>query len=321
VELSRTTPLAPFALGHDRSSFFAAIYSQDFSGVAEIDARTNAVDRIKAFPDPTEDQADGAFDGRWLVWAEYHSFTSLGDFTVWAWDSRSGQVTQIGAATRSANGDFWESPLRAPDALDGIATWVQGTGPDGLAAVHVYNLRTGHGTIIHGGHAQGSFLFGRHLVAWPESPAPGRVTRMHAASALTGKRVDVPRALRTMKGVSGLATDGHRVAYPNGPYTALWWSPSLLRKPRKILTARSPDHIDNSVEIGRRYIGFGMWPRLLVGDTSTRRFVQVGRQGGWIRVDDTTLLVALGSPKKMIHPRLRISVVPLRKLPPLPACA
>jgi hypothetical protein len=320
VELSRTTPLAPFALGHDRRSFFAAIYSQDFSGVAEIDARTNGVDRIKAFPDPTEDQADGAFDGRWLVWAEYHSFTSLGDFTVWAWDSRSGQVTQIGAATRSANGDFWESPLRAPEALDGIATWVQGTGPDGLAAVHVYNLRTGHGTIIHRGHAQGSFLFGRHLVGWPESPAPGRVTRMHAASALTGKRVGVPRALRGLKGVSGLATDGHRVAYPNAPYRSLWWSPSLRRNPRKILTARSPDHIDDSVQIGGRYIGFGIWPRLLVGDANTRRFVQIGRQGGWIRVDDTTLLVAFGSPRKVIHPRLRISVVPLARLPALPAC-
>ena len=158
--LSRTTPLVPFALAHGRRSFFAAIYSPDFSGVAEIDARTNAVEQIKAFPDPAADQAGGAFDGRWLVWAEYHSLTSLGDFTVWAWDSRSGRVTKIGAATRSIAGEFWHSPLRAPDALDGIATWVQGTGPSGIAGVHVYNLRTGHDAIIHRGHAQGSFLFG-----------------------------------------------------------------------------------------------------------------------------------------------------------------
>ena len=321
VELSRTTPLAPFALGNDRRSFFAAIYSQGFSGVAEIDARTSAVERIKAFPDPAEAQADGAFDGRWLVWAEYHSFTSPGDFTVWAWDSRSGQVAQIGAATRAENGEFWESPLRAPDALDGIATWVQGTGPDGRTAVHVYNLRTGHGMIIHRGHAQGSFLFGRHRVGWPESPAPGRLTRMHAASALTGKRVEVPRAFRRVAGVSGLATDGHRIAYPNAPYRSLWWSPSLQRRPRKILTARSLDHIDNTVRIEGRYIGLGIWPRLFVADTKTRRYLQLGRQGGWIDVDDGTLLVAFGSPRKVIHPRLRIAVVPLGKLPPIPTCA
>jgi hypothetical protein len=310
----------PFALAHDRRSFFAAIYSPDFSGVAEIDARTSAVEQIKAFPHPAEDQADGAFDGRRLVWAEYHSLTSLGDFTVWAWDSRSGQVTQIGAAGRSPSGEFWESPLRAPEALDGIATWVQGTGPDGTAAVHVYNLRTGRGTIIHRGHAQGSFLLVRHRVGWPESAAPGRVTRIHAASALTGKRVEVPRALRTLHGVSGLATDGHRIAYPNAPYRSIWWSPSLRRKPRKILNARPRDHIDDSVQIGGRYVSFGIWPRLFVADTRTQRYVQLGRHGGWIEVDATTLLVVSGSPKKAIHLRLRIALVPLDKLPPIPAC-
>jgi len=320
VGLSRTTPLVPFALAHDRRSFFAALYSRRFSGVAEIDARTSAVRRIKAFPDPAEDQADGAFDGRRLVWSEYHSLTSLDDFTVWAWDSRSGQVRRIGAATRSAAGDFWPSPLRAPAALDGTATWVQGIGPGGIAAVHVYDLRTGHGTIVHRGHAQGSFLLARHLVAWPESPGPGRATRMHVASALTGRRRTVPRALRALDGVSDLATDGHRIAYPDAPYRSIWWSPSLRRKPRQILTARSNDHLDDSVQIGGRYIGFGIWPRLFVADTKTRRYVQVARHGGWTQVDDTTLLVASGSPKKTIHPRLRVALVPLGELPPLPAC-
>jgi len=321
VGISRTTPLVPFALAHDRRSFFAATYSPHFSGVAEIHARTNAVEHIKAFQDPASDQAGGAFDGRWLVWAEYHSLTSLGDFTVWAWDSRSGRVTKIGAATRSPDGQFWESPLRAPDVLDGIATWVQGTGPGGIAAVHAYDLRTGRGTVIHRGHAQGSFLFAGHRLGWPESPAPGRVTRMRAASALTGKRVDVPQALRALDGVSGLATDGRRIAYPNASYRSIWWSPSLRRKPRRVVTARSHDHIDDSVQVGGRYIGFGIWPRLFVADAKTHRYVQIARHGGWVLLDDTTLLVAFGSPRKAIHPRLRIAVVPLGKLPPTSACA
>jgi hypothetical protein len=320
VGLSRRTPLAPFALAHDGRSFFAAIYSPGFSGVAEVDAETNSIEPIKAFPNPAEDQAGGAFDGRRLVWAEYHSLTSLGDFTVWAWNSRSGRVTKIGAATRSPGGEFWDSPLRAPEARDGIATWVQGTGPGDLTAVHVYNLRTGHGTIIHRGHAQGSFLFSGHRVAWPESPGSGRVTRMHAASALTGKRVDVPRALRALDGVSGLATDGQRIAYPNAPYRSIWWSPSLRRKPRKILIARLRDHIDDSVQVGSRYVGFGIWPRLYVADTKTHRYVEVGGHGGWIQLDRTTLLVAWGSPTKAVHPRLRLALVPLGKLPPIPAC-
>ncbi|MGZ4333651.1 MAG: hypothetical protein ACXVRJ_05195 [Gaiellaceae bacterium] len=320
VGLSWTAALVPFALAHDRRSFFAAVHSRRFSGVAEIDARTNAVKHIKAFPGPAEDQADGAFDGRWLVWSEYHSLTSPGDFTVWAWDSRSGQVTKIGAARRSPGREFWESPLQAPAALDGVATWVQGTGPGGIAAVHVYDLRTGHGTIIRRGHAQGSFLFARRLVGWPESPGPGRVTRMRVASAVTGRSGKVPRALRVLEGVSGLATDGHRIAYPNAPYRSLWWSPSLHRRPSKIVTAPSQDHIDDSVQVAGRYIGFGIWPRLFVADTKTHRYVQVARHGGWIDLDRTTLLVASGSRAKAIHPHLRIALVPLGKLPPIPAC-
>jgi hypothetical protein len=320
VRLSRTTTLLPFALAHDRRSFFAAVYSAGFSGVAEIDATANAVEQIKAFPDAVEDQADGAFDGRWLVWAEYHSLTDPGDFTVWAWDSRSGQVSKIGAATRSSTGEFWESPFRAPDALGGIATWVQGIGPGGITAVHVYDLRVGHGTVIHRGHAQGSFLLARHRVAWPESTRPGRVTRMHVASALTGRRVEVPPALQGLRGVSGLATNGHRIAYPTAAYTSIWWSPSLRRKPREIATAGSPAHVDDSVRIGGRYIGFGIWPHVLVADTSTRRYAQVARHGGWTLVDDTALLVVFGSTRKAIHPRLRVAFVPLGRLPPLPAC-
>jgi hypothetical protein len=321
VGLSLRTPLVPFALAHDRRTFFAAVYSTKFSGVAEIDARTSAVKRIKAFPDPAADQADGSFDGRWLVWSEYHSLTSVGDFTVWAWDSRSGRLTQIGAASRSPSGEFWESPLRAPQALEGIATWVQGTGADGRAAVHVYDLHTGHGALVHRGRAQGSFLVVQHRVGWPESPAPGRVTRIHAASALTGKRVKVPQALRVLRGVSGLATDGRRIAYPDAQYESLWWSPSLRRKPRRVLTVRAHAHIDDSVQIGGRYVGFGIWPGLFVADARKRRYVPVGHRGGWTRVDGTTLLVAFGSPRKAIHPRLRIAFVPLGKLPPIPACA
>jgi hypothetical protein len=320
VRLSRTTTLLPFALAHDRRSFFAAIYSAKFSGVAEIDARTSAVERIKAFPDAVEDQADGAFDGRWLVWAEDHSLSDPGAFTVWAWDSRSGKVRQIGAATRSPNGEFWESPLRAPDARGGVATWVQGIGPGGTTAVHVYDLRARHGKVIHRGHAQGSFLLARHRVGWPESSGPRRMTRMHVASTLTGKRVEVPPALRRLRGVSGLATNGDRIAYPTAAYGSIWWSRSLRRTPREILTARSPRHVDDSVRIGGRYIGFGIWPREFVADTTPRRYVQVARHGGWTLVDGTALLVVFGSTRKAIHPRLRVAFVPLGRLPPLPAC-
>jgi hypothetical protein len=224
VPLSRRVALDPWALAHDSRSFFATVYSPAFSGVARIDVPTSRITEIRAFPDPAAEQADGAFDGRWLVWAEYRGFESFDDFTVWAWDSRTGGVRQIGAATRAPDGRLWPSPWRQPDVREGIATWTQGSGPDELTDVHLYDLRTGEDRVVHSGHAQGSFLLRKDLVA-------------------------------------------------------------------------------------------------CVGDTQTRRYVQITAHGGWTRVDASSLLVLYATGSKELDARAPIAFVRLRDLPPIPACS
>lgn len=321
MPLSRRVSLDPWALAQDGRSFFATVYSQRFSGVARIDLSTGRIAEIRAFPDPGEEQADGAFDGRWLVWAEYRGLESFDDFTVWAWDSHTGRVRQIGAATQDPSGRLWASPWREPDVRDGIATWVQGSGPDGLTQVHAYGLHAGKDRVVRSGHAQGSFLLRNHVVVWPESPSPGAATRMYAVSAATGATLAMPVALRSLTGVSGLATDGGRIAYPDGMYRSLWWSPSLRAKPRRIVaTEHAYDHVDNSVQIGGRYIGFGIQPRVFVGDTKTRRYVQITAHGGWTRIDGSSLLVLYATGSKALDARSPIALVRLRDLPAIPAC-
>jgi hypothetical protein len=322
VPLSRTTSLVPWTLAHDGRSFFATVYSTSFSGVARISATKKTLTRIKAFPEPNNDQADGAFDGRWLVWNEYHGFDSYNDFTVWAWDSWTGRVRQIGAATRGPDGQFWESTWRQADVRGGIATWAQGSGPDRLSEVHVYDLRTNEGRVARSGHPLGPFLLSGHLLAWGEQAFRGAPVKMHVASARTGASVPTPRALRGLRDVFGLATDGRRIAYPDGPYKSLWWSPSLRAAPRKIIGTRGTDHIDNSVQIGGRYIGFGIQPRVFVGDIKTRRYVQIsGRHSGWTRIDAKSLLVLYATGSKQLDSLAPIAFVPLRDLPPMPACS
>jgi hypothetical protein len=321
VPLARTVSLDPWALAHDGRSFFATVRSPAFSGVARVDVPTSRITEIKVFPDPAGDQADGAFGGRRLVWSEYHGFDSFDDFTVWAWDSRTGEVTRIGAAARAPNGEPWPSPWRQPDVRGGIATWTQGVGLDGLTAVHAYDLRTGRDLIVHTGHAQGSFLLRGHVVAWPESPSPGAETRIHLASAVSDRPLSTPRALRALRGVSGLASDGRRIAYPSAPYRSLWWSPSLSAPPRRIVAVHGHDHVDNSVQIGGRYVAFGIQPRLFVGDTTTRRYVEITADGGWTRLDATSLLVLYATGSKALDARPEIAFAPLRDLPPMPACS
>ena len=320
MPLSRTTSLVPWTLAHDGRSFFATVRTTGFSGVARVNAKTGELVRIKSFSDPANEQADGAFDGRWLVWDEYRGFSSFDDFTTWAWDSRTGELRRIGAAKRGPSGDFWGSPWRAPDVRAGIATWAQGSGPDEATELHVYNLRSGRDTVVSGRHAQGSFLIHGHRVAWPESPYRGAETKIYVASS-TGRPLPVPPALRGLHGVSGLATDGLRIAYPTAPYRSLWWSPSLARAPERIVTALHADHVDNSVQIAGRWIGFGIQPRVFVADTKTRRYIEITGHGGWTRLDARSLLVLYATGAKALDARGPIAFVPLRDLPPLPACA
>ena len=321
VAVSRTTPLVPLALPRDGRSFFAEVHSRRFSGVARVDARTSAVTRIKAFPDPRFDQAWGAFDGRWLVWNEYRGYDSFNNFTTWAWDTHTRKLTQLGAATRGPDGRFWDSPWRGADVRDGTATWVQGVGPDQLGEVHAYNLRTGRDLVVRHGHPGGAFLLDHHIVVWPEASAPGVPSRMHAASALTGGPAVVPRALRTLRNVTGLQTDGRRIAYPDAPYKSLWWSPSLGGKPYEVVGTRHLDHIDNSVQVGGRYVGFGIQPRVFVADTRARRYVEVSKSLGSVFVSSDALLLVYGTTEKVLHPILRMAFVPLRDLPPMGACS
>jgi hypothetical protein len=321
VALSRTTSLVPVALARDGHSFFAEMYSAEFSGVVRIDAMTSAVHRIKAFPDPDYDQAWGAFDGRWLVWNEYHGFDSFNDFTTWAWDTHTQKLREIGAARRRPDGRFWASPWRGADVRNGIATWVEGVGPDQLGEVHAYNLRTSRDLVVRHGHPGGAFLLDRDLIVWAEASAPGAPTKMHAASARTGKRFPVPRALRSLRNVTGLQTDGRRIAYPSGSYESLWWASAASAEPRKVVGTRRLDHIDNSVQVGGRYVGFGISPRVFVAEPRVRRYVEVGNHGGLVYVDPTALLVSQGPTKKVLHPVVHVAFVRLRDLPRMPACS
>jgi hypothetical protein len=320
LPLSRRVALVPWSLAHDGRSFFASIYKRGgWSGVARVDVPTARVTRIRGFAHPMTDQADGAFGGRWLVWNAYHSLENFDDFTTWAWNSRTGAVTQIGAAQRAPDGSFWVSPWRQPDVRDGIATWVQGSGRGGITDVHVYDLAQGRDVVAHTGHAQGSFLVAGPLVVWPESPARGTWTRMLGFDPASGQAVAPPPALQTLRGISGLYTDGHAIAFPSAKYKSLWVAPSLTATPRLVVTAPGANVIGNSVQINGRWVGFGIDPRSFLGNAKVGRYLQISR-GGWTRIDRRSLVVVHAIASKQWGTPAPVAFVPMNKLPPIPAC-
>jgi len=314
VGLSRRVSLVPMDLSADGRSFFAAMYSRRFSGVVRVNVRTSRYTPIRRFPDPKTDQAVGSFGGRWLVWEELHSLTGSTDFAVWAWDSRRRRAQQIGAA------DGWESPFRVPAVRGGHATWAQGSGPDDLTDVHVYDLRRNRDRVVRHGHAQGSFFIAGGRIVWPESLLRGAPTRMLVASVATGARLPAPPALRALRGVSGLATDGAAIAFPNGDYTALSWSPSLAAEPRLVFRTGNPgDHVDNSVQIAGRYALFGVPLRAYLADAGAGRYVQIA-PGGFGRLSGAGLVFLKPSKRKRSHAITDVVVLRREAFPPIASC-
>jgi hypothetical protein len=319
VALSRSASIVPLATGRDGRTFFATIYSPTFSGVGRIDAGTSGVVPIKSFSNPAEDQADGAFDGRWLVWKEYHSLYNWDDFSVFAWDSRNKTVQQIGAAVPGADGRYWPSSWREPDVGNGVATWEQGAGPDSVGDIHVVQLATGKDRIIRHGHPGGSFFTGRNRIVWPESPRRGALTVFRAADARTGATVAPAPVLRSLRGIGALVTDGKAIAYPSSHFGSLWWAPSFSSTPSQIAIAGYGDTIDNSVQIAGRYVLFGIAPHTYLADTTRRRYVEISA-GGWGRLDTRSLVFLPPSTKKAHHAIADVLFFSLESLPPVPPC-
>lgn len=319
VALSRRASVVPLALANDGRSFFAEIYTKAYSGVVRIDAASSRYTKIKRFSDSVNDQASGSFDGRWLVWAEYHSLYDPSDFTVWSWDSRTGQIRQIGAATRSPGGEFWSSSLQAPVALDGYATWEQGSGPNNLGDIHVVDLAKGRDRIVRHGHSEGPFLVAGPLVVWAESMKPGALTVMRAASVRTGRLVATPPALRNLRGGLAPVSDGKALAYITGYWGSLWWSSSPETTPRRVLRSRVGYTIDNSLQVAGHFVFFGIQPVSYFANAASRRFVKIN-QGGFARLDAKAFVFLKPPAKKALHGISDVVFVPLKSLPPIPPC-
>lgn len=321
VPLSRHASIGPLTLAKDGRSFFAEIYSKTYSGVVRIDARNGRNTKIMRFRDPVNYQARGDFDGRWLVWAEYHSlYDNLADFTVWSWDSRTGRLRQIGSATRSPSGKFWPSVWQAPVVHQGYAAWEQGAGEDGLGEIHVVNLRSGRDRIVRNGHPLGPFLIDGPRVVWPESMEPGALTVIKTADAKTGRMVVTPPALRNVRGAIWPASNGKSLLYASDGQTSLWWSPSLGVAARRVFPGRDYQLLKIPLdEAWRRYTSFSVPYKTFLADVITGRYIRIS-PGGWAIVGPKALVLLTPSKEKANNVITDVVFLPLTSLPPIPPC-
>lgn len=279
VARTRRVPTYPIALSADGSRMFVSTYGRDFSGVAELEVASGRLHPIHAYTHPDRYQAGGAFDGRYLVWFEYHSLYGLDDFTAYSYDTRSGVVRVIGQPHIDAQGNPYPSPWQYPVASAGYAAFALGVGAGGLTEVVGVELATGASKVLRRGHAQAPIMVATTVI-WPESAAPGVESTLRAVDVRTGKTVGLSPVLRAVHGTPVLVGDGTRFAYFDPSRHELFYSPAPGIAAKSVLRLKEVE----------QFQGIGMAAHTLVwltteatyvADTRTGRYARLVNSGGW----------------------------------------
>jgi hypothetical protein len=321
VDLPDADQFAALTTAADGSRIFGELYSSGWSGVVAV-SPLGSITQISAFQDPTSDQIIGAsFDGRWLVWSEGHSLSDSNDWSILAWDSSAGEVITIATAPR-VNGRTVSGPFVLPVVSDGNAAWVQAN-QSGHGEVHLYSLNDRLDQVLSAGKAGPPVAFWGSNLLWQELDVPGQSGHLAMADAATGKSLDVPEPLASIRHLgSSLVATTNLVAWDDG--RSLWiWRPSDLAA-SQIFVADTGDHV-NFVAIADTLVTWGGVKTQWAADLRSGSVTQITQQYGGRVTNDSTLIVsqptgALKDGSGQMVPPSETDIVNATQLPPLAAC-
>ncbi len=302
---SATTEIVP--LGASGGTAYVSAWSPGFAGVAALDLRSGRMRAIQRFANPATDQADGAADGRWLVWVQTYSLSNLDRFTVYARDATTGRIREIGRSLAGPGGTPWPSPWHAPAVSGNYAAWAQGSGPGGLVEIRLANLLSGSVDTIARGHVQPPFFDGSLLV-WPESDSPGSETTLRAYSLAARARTRLPPVLAAVHGTDFVVTDGSRTAYLSPDFSRLYYSPAQDRPAVPVVTLPTGnDFTDLALAPGS--LAWTTSRATYLASTRTGAFVQVTSHYGYPTGSSSVMLITDPPATKAPHPPLPTHVI------------
>jgi hypothetical protein len=299
--------LEPLGVTGDGRGAYVSAWTPGFSGVAELSLATGALREIRAFAQPSTDQADGTASGHWLVWAQTYSLSSLDRFTMYAWNAVTGRLLRLGQSIAGRRGVPWPSPWHAPAVSGNYAAWAQGYGPGGLVEIRLANLVTGQVTTIRRGHVQPP-LFDGGLVVWPESDAPGTQTALRAYRPASRRLVALPAALAAVHGTDFVAADGTRTAYLDPSLTRLYYS-ARPDQPARLALALPVGAEFGSLALAPGTLAWTTSRATYLASTRTGAFTQVTPEYGYATGSRSVMLVSDAPDGKAVHPPLPLHVI------------
>jgi hypothetical protein len=318
IGLPASDYLYAFAVAADGSRVFGSLYSDEWSGVVAVD-RDGTVTRIRAFDNPDRDSANGAFDGRWLVWGERPSEQYLALRDVHVWDSTTGEVMDLP--------DARDVRLAGPVLSQGKFAWSRSLGnllqPYEL---HIYSLADRHDTVVSNGKQVFPIAFLGSKLLVSERETPDDTPHLAMVDAATGQSSPVPGLLAALAPGDNIVASASVIAWPSNNAVTVW-RPGEPKA--KQIFALDPYGGVPDIGIAGDLVEWGGLSGTVVADLKSGSVTLLTERGGFAYANGHSLVVgrALGPITKNGDERHRslnhfeTDVVDVTKLPPLPGCS
>lgn len=311
-----------FAVTANGSDYFASAYSTAWSGVEEVTVSTGSVKEISQYASPDNDQvAWGAFDGRWLVWAETYSHSNLAAWGLYAWDSATAAILTLYNSPSGAQSPT--APLATiPVVRNGMAAWESVTSSG--ASEYLFDLNTDKGETLYEGAAGIPMFWGSDVVFAVKGSAA--TNYFVGYSVRTLKKVALPAGLASARGITYDAASPNEVVWGGIDTYSTWIWRSGWSRPQEVNAPHTYPGYEGYTEFYGVAASDLVWmtqSRPRVADPVSRSIATFPTTGGSIIANGKAVLdfyPAPGSHKGTV-PLLINSVLEVARLPRLPGCA
>jgi len=239
VTTPRGVAFAPGALAGGAA--FGQFNSAAASGIGRLDTRSGRLTRIWTYGPSVSGMSEIQADPPWLVWEQLDSQTNLADWSVHAWNLRTGAGSVL-ATSQLGNGRYVRGQQPLPVTRNGVAAWAQpvpSPAPYAQARIRVVDLASGRQRTLDTGRVSSPVYAGQYLI-WGKIDDNGRFL-FRAVDARSLKPAALPGPLQHPRSIGYLAGSPGYLAWSNQSLTTVTIWPARSARTR-VFTASGPSH-------------------------------------------------------------------------------
>jgi hypothetical protein len=239
--------------------------------IALYNVETRAILRLHATRTPRSQLLGATSDGDWVVWSEATDALRSADWTIYAYNLGTKQITQLAQADR-LNGVAVAGTMPYPTMDHGFVVWAQETASSATdkprSIVRALDVASGATTTLGSGKDP---RLSWPWVAWRDESGrdPVRPDAPVDSDTLIVQNVQTQEILRIHGSAQSLALDGRALAIcQTRSLVVIGDLTHGLNTPTTVLSVNAPDHLQD-VTMSARLIGWtqvgavAVWDRLL----------------------------------------------------------